>query len=420
MPGRCWIAGIAVIACTAFIGSSQAFAATQRYASPAGNGTACGSASPCSLETALNSGANGDEIIISPGDYGPVSVTLNLPSNGYAHGVHGQPAPRIHLAPGYFLNTAGPGARLSYVRIDGTSQPLDVNANTEADQVYVQATAGGACLVYGTMIDSVCSTASSGGEAIAGGVSASFTPILRNVTAEATGVGGVGIEYHASGGSGHIMLTAVNVIAHGTSADIIAQAILPDTVTINIDHSNFATQTPIGSGAAINATATQGQPPLFANAAAGDFSEAPGSPTINAGVTSAANGAFDVLGLSRTIGGATDIGAYEFDPFKGVTLGTRRAKVKKRKAKIKIGCPADAPPPCTGKLELTYAGGHKTAGSAVFSIAAGATANVKVKISKKALKKLNRKGKLATQAAAAATDGAGLSVTTSGAVKLKG
>jgi hypothetical protein len=419
MSGK-WIAGIAaVIACAAFVGSSQAFAATQRYASPAGNGTACASASPCSLDTAVNSATNGDEIIIPPGDYS-VSATLNLPPNGYAHGVHGQPAPRVHLG-AHFLTTNGAGSRLSYVRIDGADQPLDVSNNTEADQLYVQGTAGNACLVYGTLIDSVCSTAASGGEAIAGGVSLSFTPILRNVTAWATGSGGIGIEYHASGGgSGHLTLTAVNVIAHGALADISAQATLPDTTTVNIDHSNFATQTLSGTGATINATATQTQPPLFANAAAGDFSEVPGSPTINAGVTSAANGPFDVLGLSRTIGGATDIGAYEFDPFKGVTLGTHKAKVKKRKAKVAIGCPADTPPPCAGTLELTYAGGHKTAGSAAFSIAAGATATVKVKISKKALKKLKRKGKLATLAAAAATDGAGRSVTTSGAIKLKG
>jgi hypothetical protein len=420
MPGRFWIASIAAIACVAFGGSSLAVAASQRYASPAGSGTTCASAIPCSLETAVTGAGNGDEIIIAPGDYGPVSVNLNLPANAYVHGVHGQPAPRIHLAPGHFLNIVGPGARLSYVGVDGADQPVDVYGNNEADQIYVQGTAGSACLVYGTLIDSVCWTAASGSQAINGGVAGTFTPILRNVTAEATGSGSYGIAYNASGGTGHLTLTAVNVIAHGTLADINPQATAPDTTIFNIDHSNFATGLPSGSGAAINATATQAQPPLFVNAAAGNFSEAPGSPTINAGVTDAANGAFDVLGISRTIGGATDIGGHEFDPFKGVTLGTKKAKVKKRKAKVKIGCPADAPPPCAGTLELTYAGGHKTAGSAPFSIAAGATATVKVKISKKALKKLHRKHKLATQAAAAATDGAGTSVTTSGAVKLKG
>jgi hypothetical protein len=407
---------VATACAAAFLSATSAAAAAQRYASPTGSGTACSSGSPCSLQTAFVQENPGDEIILASGDYGPIPVNLFVYANSYVHGVHGLPAPRIHFVSGHFIASGDTGARLSYLQLDGTSEPLEVDENTEADQINVHATAGNACLVYGTLIDSVCWT-SSGDEAIDGASSAAFTPVLRNVTAEATGTGGVGIEYHTSSG-GHITVTAVNLIVHGTDTDIVTQATLPDTAVVNTDHSNFLTMDPIGSGADITAAASQGQPPLFVNAAAGDFREAPGSPTIDSGVTSPLNGTFDFLGKPRTINGLTDIGADEFDPFAGVTLKNQKSKVKKRKAKVSIACPAGTPGSCAGSLTLTY--GKKTAGSASFSVVAGAAQTLKVKISKKAFRKLGRKGKLATQATATAIDGAGTSGTATAKVKLKG
>jgi len=229
--------------------------------------------------------------------------------------------------------------------------------------------------------------------------------------------GGIGIDYTASGG-GHLTLSATNVIAHGASTDLFVQATSPDNATINIDHSNYGIGSGSGTGAHINSTAKQSAPPLFVNAAAGDFNEVAGSPTINSGITSDANGPFDVLGKPRVIDGLTDIGAYEFDPFKGVALANQNSKVKKRKAKVAIGCPAGTPTSCAGTLTLTYSG-KKTAGSAAFSIPTGGVAIVKVKISKKALKKLAKRRKLATTASAGATDGAGIYATASATVKLK-
>jgi hypothetical protein len=401
--------------------AASSAAAAQRYASPSGSGSACSSGSPCNIQTAFSGASSGDEIIVTPGDYGPISSTLFAPPNGYVHGVHGQPAPRLHLAPARFLDTQNPGARVSYLQVDGEDQPLQVDANTEADQIYAHGTAGDACIVYGTLIDSVCWT-TSGDTAISGATNAgTTTPVLRNVTAEAFGPSAIGIEYHTAS-PGQIIVTAVNLIVHGTSTDVQVQADSPANTTINIDHSNFITGLPLGNNAHINTTAPQGQPPLFVNPAAGDFSEVAGSPTIDAGVASAANGPFDVLGRPRSIGGATDIGAYEFDPFAGVTLGNQKSKVKKRKAKVAIGCPAGTPPPCAGTLTLSFAQGKKTltAGSTAFSIGAGVTETLKVKISKKAMKRLDKRGKLNTRATAAATDGAGTAATTTGKVKLKG
>jgi hypothetical protein len=197
-------------------------------------------------------------------------------------------------------------------------------------------------------------------------------------------------------------------------------ASLPATVIINTDHSNFANVGGLGSGATVNGSG-QTQPPAFGNAAAGDFSEIPGSPTIDAGVTSPANGSFDYLGRPRVMGGSTDIGAAEYDPFNGVTIGGGKVKVKKGKARLTIGCPAGIPSPCAGTLTLQYRHGSKTsvAGKAQFLVAAGATAKVKVKLKKPAFRRLDDRGKLKVTTSADATDGAGTHAGTSGTAKLK-
>ena len=410
---------VAAACAAAILGTASAAAAAQRYASPKGSGTACTQASPCAVDTAFD-GNGGDEVIVAPGDYGPLSVNLFVPPNGYAHGVAGQPAPRIHFTGVHYAATGNVNTRLSYMQFDGgTSDPLEVNQNTEADQIYVHSSTADACLVYGTLIDSVCWTSAPGKEAVNGAVSASYTPVLRNVTAEATGTGGLGVEYHASSG-GQLTITAVDLIAHGEATDIQTEATLPDTTVVNTDHSNFATSTPIGSGANVTGT-PQTQPPLFVNSAAGDFNEIPGSPTIDAGVTSPANGAFDYFGRPRVINGMTDIGAAEYDPFNGVILNSHKARLKKGKAPLSITCPAGTPPPCAGTLTLSYRHGSKTstAGKASFSIGSGATAKVKVKIKKPARRRLGDRGKLKVTASADATDGAGTSAGASGKVKLK-
>jgi hypothetical protein len=411
------VAGTAIAAL--LLAASPALAA-QRFAASTGSGTACSSGSPCTIQQAFTGAGTGDEIVIAPGDYA-VAATLFLPLNGFAHGVQGQPAPRIHFAATHYIHTGNPGARLSYVQIDGpTSAPLEVDQNTQADQVYVHATGGDACLVYGTLIDSVCWASAASGEAVSGAATSTYTPVLRNVTAEATASGGVGVEYHTSA-PGSIIVTAVNLIAHGTSQDLKVQADAPANATINIDHSNFVSGSGSGTGAHINATAHQTAAPLFVNAAAGDFNEIPGSPTIDAGVTSAANGPFDLIGRPRVINGATDIGAAEYDPFNGVTLRGGKVHVKKGKAPVSIGCPTGIPTPCAGTLTLSYRHGSKTstAGKASFSIAAGVTQKVKVKLKKPAFRRVEGRGKLKVSAFADATDGAGTSAGTSGKVKLR-
>jgi hypothetical protein len=407
----------AVIGCLMFGGISQALAA-QRYASPGGSGSTCSQPSPCSVQTATSGSGLGDEIIVTPGDYGsptPITTTLSLPAdNTWIHGLAGQPPPLIHFGSGGYLRDGNPGDRASYLQLDGTSPAvLQVDGTgASADQVTAHTSSADACIVFGTLTDSVCWASGSADNALEANIGAtSYILSLRNDTLEATGPGSGGLALHTAGGT--LTTNAINLIVHGAANDLAVGA-TGGTQTLNIDHSNYATST----GTTINSTNHQTVPPLFVNPGAGDFRESAGSPTIDAGVTASANGAFDLLGRPRVINGMTDVGAYEYDPFAGVAISTKKSKVKKRKAKVAIGCPAGTPTACTGTLTLTF--GKKTAGTAAFSIPAGASQNLKVKISKKALKKLDSKGKLATQASATATDGAGISATTSGKVKLKG
>jgi hypothetical protein len=73
--------------------------------------------------------------------------------------------------------------------------------------------------------------------------------------------------------------------------------------------------------------------PLFLNAAAGDYREAAGSPTIDAGLNDSSIGPADLAGAVRVFGSAPDIGAYEFVPqaappaegeLRGLTIDPRR------------------------------------------------------------------------------------------------
>jgi hypothetical protein len=54
-----------------------ALSGRRRYASPAGSGTTCSSSAPCSVTTAVNSGAAGDEVVLATGK-GAYSITTTL------------------------------------------------------------------------------------------------------------------------------------------------------------------------------------------------------------------------------------------------------------------------------------------------------------------------------------------------------
>jgi hypothetical protein len=114
--------------------------------------------------------------------------------------------------------------------------------------------------------------------------------------------------------------------------------------------------------------------------------------------------------------------------FGGVVLRKQTVKVKGRRALVKVACPAGIEGPCAGSLTLqAHSGGsaqksakkRHTVGTAKFSIAAGLTQKVKVKISRGAAKRVKARGSLKTKGIATARDGFGTQKTARAQVKLK-
>ena len=137
------------------------------------------------------------------------------------------------------------------------------------------------------------------------------TGTYHNVTAVAT-QSGAAITVIATFGSSTIDLT--NVIARGGPGgdDITIVTDVGGYAKTTITHSNFEK---LGEGGG-NSQVTDGGgnqlgAPKFVNPAAGDYRQAPGSVTIDAGLDQPLNGAFDVDGDPRRID-TTDIGADEF------------------------------------------------------------------------------------------------------------
>jgi hypothetical protein len=158
---------------------------------------------------------------------------------------------------------------------------------------------------------------------------------LRNDTFYASKAGGgngadLFVDNDGSG-AGELEITASNTIIRGSATDIVTHTEASgggtQALKVALDHSNYATvNTSLGGTVTpANTAANQSAAPLFVNASGGDLHEATGSPTIDAGATDPANGATDLDGNPRTIGPATDIGAYEFAAPTCYPLGTATA-----------------------------------------------------------------------------------------------
>ncbi len=327
----CKLIGIA--AALGLLAAAPASAAV-RYASPTGVASpSCLISAPCDIATAINGVVfpNPDEVVVLPGDYGspaaPITTYLISTSVTKIAGTQGLARPRLFFggAGGIAIYNNGTLSNLSISSTSPTAYPLHIYLSY-VDHVYVHATAYNACnFTYdSTITDSACVTDALGKTAInwqQGFDSPMLSkPILRNVTAVATGVGGVGMRVDSTIGPTLAEPAVINSIIRGNGGgDVvaIAPAAAGSHTHVTLDHSNYATAalgpndttiTPPGSGT--NQTAA----PQFVNPAGADYHQLLGSPTIDAGVNDAANGAADLDMTARTKGLSTDIGAYEFEP----------------------------------------------------------------------------------------------------------
>jgi hypothetical protein len=320
--------------------------AANRYASPLGSGTACTAMAPCSIVQAVNFAASGDVVMLAgnAGTYGtsslPLTAELFPPQIDITvEGAPGQPRPVI-----YSNAQNMSGSTDTIVLSEGDIlRGVDIEAHGNFAPVYAPTATGTilvdhviahaldssqpACTLYGAvLLDSVCWATSGDGviENLMFGAAVGALPVtLRNSTVIG-GPFGEGLAAYPNT-SVSLSITVTNSIIRGGGgllSDIQTNTSSGGSVSVVLEHSNYATAETSGGGSVTPAgTGTnQTADPMFVNPATGDYREAAGSPTINAGVSSADNGATDLDGNLRAIGGATDIGAYEFVTAPQVTL----------------------------------------------------------------------------------------------------
>jgi hypothetical protein len=317
-----------VLACAVALALAAAGAsaaqAEPRYAAPAGEGAACIASQPCLLEEAVTKAKTGDEVIVTAGSY-TLSKPLLTPmgvENLDIHGAAGGPMPTIVAATSaaYALEFRAAGGRLSYLAVEDTAATFAwavkcINGG-RVERVRISATGSPSIgLLQGedcVLRDSVVLAAGSQAQAIlATGGSGVHSGLARNVTAVGTGSDSVGITSSYSGGEvvGSYTLDARNVIASGGGWDLRTSGGSFGVGHFQISNSNFET-TNLMPGSTISGGANQTAPPLFVDPLGGDYHQAPGSPTIDAGVNDQL-GPLDLDGNPRLLGAAPDIGAYE-------------------------------------------------------------------------------------------------------------
>ncbi|MBJ7355904.1 hypothetical protein [Nocardioides sp.] len=309
--------------------ASPAAAAAVRWASPTGTGdpTVCSQVAPCDLETAVEHASvqAGDEVVVTPGDYNV--TTLSVDKAITLHGQAGQPRPKITTAGSVTVGAAATVRDLDLVHNTNGPGLWTNTAGAVVERVTSKMTAVGgfACAATATSTwrDSVCwatATNSRGMGSNAGFPASTRTITLRNVTA--VGVAG-GLSFDFNGTGINVIIDAKNVIASSPAADVRAAGDNGASVQITLTNSNYAEETELSTGGGFGSVTDPGSgtnqtaAPVFVEAANGDFRQAGGSPTIDAGVADPANGSADFEGDPRAARGTAacpelvDIGADE-------------------------------------------------------------------------------------------------------------
>ncbi|MEA2487977.1 MAG: hypothetical protein QOF16_1631 [Actinomycetota bacterium] len=331
------IVAVTTLALSIVVGA-PAHGAAAWYASPTGAGSTCSQTAPCDLQTAINFAANGDDVyaIADQGDYS-LSQGVSTISNTaiHLHSLNGRA--RLNFQSGGLKMSSG---SVEDFYVQGFGTVLSLGSGAVGDRMFAeQAGNGHACFMQGaTLTNSVCWAGTSGDLAM----ETDGSNTLRNVSLMA-GTEAAILTYGRNGCSCTSATdTLVNVIARSSQSgvDLLVDSDASVDASISASYSNFETTQTRGSGSPskthITTDATdQTTAPLFVDAAAGDFHEASGSPTIDAGVTDSANGSMDLDGNPRVVNGVTDIGAYEApltDPVPDTTITKTTIKRTKHRA----------------------------------------------------------------------------------------
>ena len=270
--------------------------------------------SPCDIEHAIEGAAAGDQVVVAPGAYqlaGSLDPTVPID----LHGVAGQPRPHLIGTGTTTLLSFKSGGSVRHLALEATGSlqdALTLRGGLGEDLLLRSATGDGgkvSGMPGGTVLRDSIVQAFGSGEGLAGlkvrdsGAGGDVT--LVNITIMATGAEARGIRCELENGQARL----VNTIVRGVVADIDASS-GNDSCTAR--SSNFRPQLSPG---VIAGTGNQQTSPLFVDAAGSDLRTRADSPTVNAGSADLLLGLSDLAGCSRLLGGAPDIGAYEYaDP----------------------------------------------------------------------------------------------------------
>jgi hypothetical protein len=391
----------AVVGLSLLVAAPMAEAA-QRYASTTGSGTACTEGAPCLLKEAVTNAASNDEVIVAAGTYttNEPLVTPGGALNVHIHGDLGGQMPTIVGKTSVPIEIPDGGGVLSYLDITNTANVAYgalCTLDGRIERVRVTATGNnmvglglsGNCVVRDSVVRA------DGTEAIAidaGFTEGSYTGVLRNVTATAKGLSAVGVrgEYKGLFEKGSYTLDVRNTIADGVT-DLLASGNPEGPGHILVSNSNFDTSKAQFGATITDAGGNQTTQPLFVNAAAGDYRESPGSPTIDAGTVNQLGG-LDLAGSPRVLGAAPDIGAFEVVPppalpgqiqslaiapktFRAANVGGAIVSAKKKKAPVASTVTYSLSAPTTAKFTVE----RKTTGRKVKGKCKKQTASNKTK-----------------------------------------
>ena len=288
----------------ALVAAPSAQAAT-RYATPGGGGSTCDAASPCAVADAISGAAAGDDVVLAPGDYA-VTATLRAAAAITVEGTPGQPRPRL----------------LGDASLDGDTLALPSGGTARHLEIHGAGPSGAALRLHAATGEDLVlvSTSDSGAAAIVRGSQAGT--LLRNALAICQDCGDAAVSFRDDQDEGDATAAGVTAVATGkgsavsstlengtaTLVDVALSGARRDVKSGSHIHASFSAYDADRSSGVVDDGGNVGSP-VFVNPAAGDYHEAAGSPTIDAGVVDARTGATDLDGTPRD--SKPDIGAYE-------------------------------------------------------------------------------------------------------------